>query len=136
MTSGFLSTNVFRGLAFRVLLFLSLALLPIGLIAVVQTREIADQNLSNAELSLLAITEQASALQSNAIQEAFGAADALASIVNLIKDDDVSCSAFLREYQETSDLYTVISFIQPDGKRECVSSGIPEIGRASCRERV
>ncbi|MGR3509081.1 MAG: sensor histidine kinase [Sulfitobacter sp.] len=126
MTSGFLSTNVFRGLAFRVLLFLSLALLPIGLIAVVQTREIADQNLSNAELSLLAITEQASALQSNAIQEAFGAADALASIVNLIKDDDVSCSAFLREYQETSDLYTVISFIQPDGKRECVSSGIPD----------
>ena len=126
MTSGFLSTNVFRGLAFRVLLFLSLALLPIGLIAVVQTREIADQNLSNAELSLLAITEQASALQSNSIQEAFGAADALASIVNLIKDDDVSCSAFLREYQETSDLYTVISFIQPDGKRECVSSGIQD----------
>ena len=77
MTSGFLSTNIFRGLAFRVLLFLSLALLPIGLIAVVQTREIAEQNLENAELSLLAITEQASAKESGTIQEAFGAAAAL-----------------------------------------------------------
>jgi two-component sensor histidine kinase len=124
VTSGFLSTNIFRGLAFRVLLFLSLALLPIGLIAVVQTREIAEQNLENAELSLLAITEQASAKESGTIQEAFGAAAALASVVKLIKSDNVSCSAFMREYQQSSDLYTVASFIQNDGRMDCVSTGV------------
>jgi len=124
MTSGFLSTNIFRGLAFRVLLFLSLALLPIGLIAVVQTREIADQSLENAELSLLAITEQASTLENGTIREAFGAAAALASVVKLIKSDDVSCSAFMREYQELSELYTVVSFITPEGNMDCVSTGV------------
>ncbi len=126
MTSGFLSTNVLRGLTFRVLLFLSLALLPIGLIAVVQTRQIAAQNVKNAELSLLAITEQASSQESSMIQEAFGAADALASVVNLIKYDSVSCSSFLREYQQASNLYTIVSFIEVDGKLNCVSSGIPD----------
>lgn len=124
MTSGFLSTNIFRGLAFRVLLFLSLALLPIGLIAVIQTREIADQSLENAELSLLAITEQASTLENGTIREAFGAAAALASVVKLIKSDDVSCSAFMREYQELSELYTVVSFITPEGNMDCVSTGV------------
>jgi len=124
MTSGFLSTNVLRGLTFRVLLFLSLALLPIGLIAVVQTREIADDNLANAELSLLALTEQASSMESNLIQEAFGAADALASVVNLIKNDNVSCSSFLREYQQTSNIYTVVGFITIDGRLDCVSTGV------------
>jgi hypothetical protein len=110
MTSGFLGADVFRGLTFRVLLFLSLALLPIGVISVVQTREIADQNMVNAELSLLAITEQASSTESSLIQEAFGAADALAAVVNLIKADSFSCSSFLREYQESSNLYTIVSF--------------------------
>lgn len=125
MTSGFLGTDVLRGLTFRILLFLSLALLPIGLIAVVQTREIADQNLENAELSLIAITEQASNQESSMIQEAFGAADALASVVNLIRADGVSCSSFLREYQELSNLYTVVSFIRTDGTSNCTSTGIP-----------
>lgn len=124
MTSGFLSTNVLRGLTFRVLLFLSLALLPIGLIAVVQTREIADQNLANAELSLLALTEQASFKERNLIQEAFGAADALASVVNLIRGDNVSCSSFLREYQQSSLIYSVVGFITLDGRLDCVSTGI------------
>ncbi|SFS83037.1 Two-component sensor histidine kinase, contains HisKA and HATPase domains [Sulfitobacter marinus] len=124
MTSGFPGTDIFRGLTFRVLLFLSLALLPIGLISVVQTREIAEQNIMNAELSLLAITEQASSSESGLIQEAFGGADALASVVNLIKADSFSCSAFLREYQKSSNLYTLVSFVRVDGQMECVSNGI------------
>lgn len=132
MTSGFLTTNVLRGLAFKVLLFLSLALLPIGLISVFQTREIADQNLANSELSLLAITEQASTQESSMIQEAFGAAEALASVVNLIKRDSRSCSAFLSEYQQASDLYTVVSYVMASGEVNCASSGagldISELG--------
>ncbi|EEB84774.1 sensor histidine kinase [Roseobacter sp. GAI101] len=123
MTSGFLTTDVLRSLAFKVLLFLSLALLPIGLISVFQTREIAEQNLENSELSLLAITEQASSQESSMIQEAFGAAEALASVVSLIKRDSRSCSAFLREYQKSSNLYTVVSYVMANGEINCISSG-------------
>lgn len=124
MTSGFFATDILRGLTFRILLFLSLALLPIGLIAVVQTREIAEQAVVNAELSLLAITEQASSTEGDLIQEAFGGADALASVVNLIKADSFSCSAFLREYQKASQLYTIVSFVTVSGQMDCVSSGV------------
>lgn len=63
MTSGFLRNSLFGGLAFRVLLFLSLALLPIGLIAFIQTQQIADQSKRTAELSLIALTEQAAATE-------------------------------------------------------------------------
>ena len=63
MTSGFFSGGLLRGLAIRVLFFLSLALMPIGLIAIVQTREIGKQNQTSAELSLLAVTEQASSAE-------------------------------------------------------------------------
>ena len=115
--------NFLRGLAFRVLLFLTLALLPMGLIAVIQTREIAEQSAINAELSLLAITERASADERTLVQEAFGAADALAAVVRLIRDQPEPCSAFLREYQAESGIYTVVTYIRKDGLSDCSSSG-------------
>ena len=34
------------------------------------------------------------------------------------------CSAFMREYQELSELYTVVSFITPEGNMDCVSTGV------------
>ena len=94
MTSGFLRNSFFGGLAFRVLLFLSLALLPIGLIAVQQTREIAEQSQRTAELSLLAVTEQAAAVERTTLQEALGAGRALAAIVALARDDPARYADF------------------------------------------
>ena len=112
-----------RGLTIRILLFLSLALLPIGLIAVVQTRQIADQSRQSAELSLIAVTEQASAAERRVIQEAFGAAEALTSIVRLRRDDPEECTAFLKEYKQASDIYSLVGFIGLDGKMTCSSTG-------------
>ena len=123
MTSGFFNGDLLRGLTVRVLLFLSLALLPIGLIAVVQTRQIAEQSRMSAELSLLAITEQASAAERLIIQEAFGAAEALSPMVRLWGDDNSLCSEFLAAYAEASNAYSLVGFIQPDGRMTCSSEG-------------
>ncbi len=123
MTGGFLDGDVFRGLAFRILVFLSLALLPFGLIAVVQTREIARQAEANAELSLLGLTELASGAERSYIQEAFGAGEALSSIVRLFGEEQEACSSFLRTYRESSDVYSVVGFIPTDGVMTCSSAG-------------
>jgi two-component sensor histidine kinase len=123
MTSAFRNGNFLRGLAFRVLLFLSLAMLPIGLISFVQTREIADQAVVNANLSLLAITEQSTTRERTILQEAFGAADALSTLIGLIRDDSHACSAFLRRYLEETGTYDVVSFIRIDGQTLCSSAG-------------
>ncbi len=121
MTSGLFSGGVLRGLALRMLFFLSLALLPIGLIAVVQTRQITEQSRVNAELSLLAVTEQATAAERMVLQDAFGAADALGSIVRIRQRNSEECSAFLKEYREASHIYSLVGFIDISGRMECSS---------------
>jgi two-component sensor histidine kinase len=125
MTSGFLSGSILRGLAVRVLFFLSLALLPIGLIAIVQTRQISDQSQASAELSLLAVTEQASGAERRVLQEAFGAAEALAAFVRLRRNDTAECSGFLKEYKEASGIYGLVGFIPIDGQMTCSTSFEP-----------
>lgn len=123
MTGGFLDGDIFRGLAFRILIFLSLALLPFGLIAVVQTREIARQAEANAELSLLGLTELASGAERSFIQEAFGAGEALSSIVRLFGQQQEACVSFLRTYRDSSEVYSVVGFIPTDGVMTCSSDG-------------
>lgn len=111
-----------RGLATRVLFFLSLALLPIGLIAISQTQQISKQNRVNGELSLLAVTEQASTAERHVFQTAFSAAEALASIVQLHSRDDAACSRFFRAYLAANPTYRLVGFIEPSGKMSCSSA--------------
>ena len=121
MTSGFFTGDLLRGLAVRVLLFLSLTLLPIGLVSIGQTRQLAEQSRTSAELSLLAVTERVSSAEQSVLQEAFGAAEALASIVVERRTSAKDCSALLQEYKEASDRYTLVGFIASDGKMTCSS---------------
>lgn len=125
MTSGFFSGDLLRGLAFRVLFFLSLALLPIGLIAISQTQQIAGQNRINAELSLIAITEQAASAEAQILREAFGAADAVRSIAKLHRDDVEKCSEFFRAYQKDNPYFSLVGFIPIDGVMVCSSAQAP-----------
>jgi len=122
MTSGFLRNSFFGGLTFRMLLFLSMALLPIGLIAFVQTQQIADQSQRSAELSLIAVTEQAADVERTALQEALGAGRALASVVKLMRDDAVQCSEVLQAYETEVGKYALVGFVRSDGIMNCSSS--------------
>jgi len=124
MTSGFLRNSLFGGLAFRVLLFLSLALLPIGMIAVVQTKQIAEQSQNAAELSLIAVTEQAAATERTLLQEALGAGRALTSVVKLVHDDPDQCSDFLKTYKDEVSKYRLVGYIKVDGLMDCSSTHI------------
>ncbi|WP_187429554.1 hypothetical protein ROLI_040580 [Roseobacter fucihabitans] len=123
MTGGFLHGDLFRGLTFRILVFLSLALLPFGLIAIVQTRELARQADTNAELSLLGLTEQASGAERTIIQEGLGAAQALSSIVGIFADDPLACASFLHAYQQASNRYSLVGFLPANGVMTCSSAG-------------
>jgi two-component sensor histidine kinase len=122
MTSGFLNSSLLGGLAFRVLLFLSLALLPIGLIAVIQTKQIADQSQRSAELSLIAVTEQAAATERTLLQEALGAGRALTSVVKLVREDLIRCSDFLKSYKDENTIYRLVGFVALDGQMDCSST--------------
>ncbi|KIN65833.1 Sensor histidine kinase [Sulfitobacter noctilucae] len=121
MTSGFFSGQLIRGLALRVLFFLSLALFPIGLIAVGQTQQISKQNRTNAELSLLAITEQASSAERQILQEAFSAGDALSSIIPSYRENLGACRDLFGQYQMANPQYSVAGFIEIDGRVRCSS---------------
>jgi len=125
MTSGFLSGNLFRGLAFRVLFFLSLALLPIGLLAISQTQQIAKQYRENAELALMSITERASTAERRVLHNAFSAGEALASTISLFWDDDAACSEFLRAYQNANPGYVLVGYIPVSGMMRCSSAETP-----------
>ncbi|WP_432817304.1 sensor histidine kinase [Sulfitobacter sp. JB4-11] len=125
MTYGFITGAVLRGLAFRVLFFLSLALLPIGLIAIVQTQQITQQTQTNAELSLLAVTEQATFAETEILQQAFGASETLGPVVKLMRNDPVACSRFLRAYKDASITYSLVGFIDSTGMMTCSSSDAP-----------
>ncbi|MEQ6202115.1 sensor histidine kinase [Sulfitobacter sp. HNIBRBA2951] len=121
MTSGFLRSGLFGGLAFRVLLFLSLTLLPIGLVAVLQTQQISQQSKRAAELSLLGVTDQVVATQRTMLQEALGAGRALATVVGLVQDDPRQCSDFLDSYRREVRKYLLVGFVRADGMMECSS---------------
>ena len=126
MTGGFLDADVFRGLAFRILIFLTLALLPFGLISIFQTREIGRQANFNSELSLLALTGQASATERQIYQEAFGAAQALSAVTQIYKRDPQACNSFLAAYKDASQLYSFVGYQAPDGAVRCASRPVEQ----------
>ncbi|WP_298858579.1 histidine kinase dimerization/phosphoacceptor domain -containing protein [uncultured Sulfitobacter sp.] len=101
---------------------MSLALLPIGLIAFIQTQQIADQSQRTAELSLIAVTEQAAATERSLLQEALGASRALTSVVKLVRDNPRQCSDFLKSYKEEVSKYRLVGFIDVNGKMDCSST--------------
>ena len=119
MTGGFLDADIFRGLAFRILLFLTLALLPFGLISVFQTREIARQANFNSELSLLALTGQASVSERAVLLEAFGAGQALSAVAQIYARDTQACSSFLKAYKRASGVYSFVGYLEADGTMRC-----------------
>ncbi|KIN74158.1 sensor histidine kinase [Sulfitobacter guttiformis] len=122
MTSGFLRNSLFGSLAFRVILFLSLALLPIGIIAFVQNQQIAEQSQRTAELSLIAVTEQAAATERSLLQEALGASRALTSVVKLVRNNPARCSDFLKSYKDEVSKYLVVGFVDTSGMMQCSST--------------
>lgn len=111
----------FNSLSVRVAIFLSLALLPLGLLAVLQTRDLTREIQSRAELSLLALTDHAASGERQTIERALGAAEALSAVLRMIRTSPDACTTYLSEYLNSSQRYSYVGFIPPDGLVRCAS---------------
>ena len=80
-------TSRIGGLRFRIAAFLALALLPIGVLGIVQTRDLAHEVESRSELTLLALTSSAAFGERQVFERAFGAAEGLSAVLDLLRDD-------------------------------------------------
>ncbi|SHF75963.1 Two-component sensor histidine kinase, contains HisKA and HATPase domains [Litoreibacter ascidiaceicola] len=112
----------FDTLAFKVVVFLSLALLPIGLIAVNQGRAVNQQAQQRLELALIAWTDLAAAEERKTIQRAFAAAEALSTVLPVIKDDPQACYDMLTNYRIKSKQFSLIGFPDETGQMNCSTS--------------
>ncbi|WP_116083069.1 sensor histidine kinase [Tropicimonas sp. IMCC34011] len=118
-----LPSRLFSGLGTRLVMLLSIALLPLGLIAVWQTREVTRSIREVAEVSVLALTEQAALGERRLLYTAIGAASALGSVLPEMSDDAERCESYLGNFVEQSQLYTYVGFLPLDGQVTCSSLG-------------
>ncbi|MGC1261424.1 MAG: histidine kinase dimerization/phosphoacceptor domain -containing protein [Jannaschia helgolandensis] len=102
---------------------LSIALLPIGLIAVMQTLSVASKAQVNAELALLALTEQAAVQERLTLRLARGAADALAIVMLELRDQSDICSRIMQDFVARSDRFSYAGFTAVSGESTCNSAG-------------
>lgn len=111
-----------RGLRFRVAAVLALALLPIGVVGILQTRDLSQEVRIRTELTLQALTDRASFGERQVIERAFGAAEALSSVLLEIRDEPESCRRYLSDYLEATGRYSFIGFLPPGGVISCSSA--------------
>lgn len=112
-----------ESLRFRVAAVLAAALLPIGVVGIVQNQTLAQEVQNRSELTLLALTNRAAFGERQIVERAFGAAEALSSVLQLIRDDPESCRDYLGTYLETTGRYSFIGFLRRDGTVTCSSAG-------------
>ena len=111
-----------RGLRFRVAAVLALALLPIGVVGILQTRDLSQEVRIRTELTLQALPARASFGERQVIERAFGAAEALSSVLLEIRDEPESCRRYLSDYLEATGRYSFIGFLPPGGVLSCSSA--------------
>ena len=111
----------YRSLRVRIILLISLVALPIGLIAVYQTKELAQSADRNAELALLALSDQATQSDRLIVQRALGAARMLGGISDLLLADPDSCADVLSRYLEQEPNFSFASITDANGRSRCSS---------------
>ena len=108
-----------RRLTARILLFLTLALVPLGIIGVVQNQRLNDEIQQRADLTLLALTEQAASGERRAIQGTFRAAQTLAGTIDYLLQDPAGCSEALQRQSGADSDFAFIGFIDIEGLSTC-----------------
>ncbi len=91
----------------------------------IQTRSVAETARSNAELALLALTQQAATDERLALVQASGGADALAVVVPELTRSTPRCSTYMERFVERSARFSFAGFIPVSGRMECSSAGRP-----------
>ncbi|UWR01298.1 sensor histidine kinase (plasmid) [Rhodobacteraceae bacterium S2214] len=111
----------YHGLRARVILMLSLAAFPIGMIAVFQTTRLAETADENAELALLALSDQAVQAERLLIQRAFGAANMLGNLAPYLLENPDECAPVLQGVIQTEPSFSFAGIMPLDGVMDCSS---------------
>ena len=112
----------YKGLRVRLTLMLSIAALPIGLIAVFQTSQLAETADLNAELALLALSDQAVQSERLLIQRAIGAAEMLGGVVPLLEQNPELCKPYLSDVLAKDTDFSFVGILPLDGVVTCSST--------------
>ncbi|PUB14924.1 sensor histidine kinase [Yoonia sediminilitoris] len=113
----------YNSLRVQIVLLLTLALLPLGAVAIYQTDRVAKESEHNAELALLALTEQAAQGEEATIERAFGVGRFLATIAGQLIANPALCTSYLEQFADGVESYSVIGVLPKSGILACSSSG-------------
>ncbi|MGR3433931.1 MAG: sensor histidine kinase [Shimia sp.] len=105
----------------RLLGLLSLALFPLALISVYQTWNVLQEAERIARSSLMERTFAVSAQERALVREAFGAADAMASVVAL--QTDAECSAMVADFVDRHPEFVFAGYFEASGRMGCTPTG-------------
>lgn len=114
-----------NSLTVRLILFLLIALVPVGLIAVLQTRQVGIQSDRNAQLALIALTEQTAKDQEHKIRASFAAAHAFGTAAALGPLYTQRCQAAMQGFVARHETVRSAAFLMPSGQAVCVNKGNP-----------
>ncbi len=116
-------SRIVQRLGFQIAFLLAAGLLPLTLISMFTSLRAVDEMQARSEAALTGDTMLAASNQVRLIQEARGAAAAIASLIGPLLGDDAACNAALRDFVAEHPVYAVAAFIPRDGKMRCSSSG-------------
>lgn len=117
-------SEFFDGLAFRIAALLAVALFPLGLISVYQMLYVSEAIDRRSEVTLDSLTAQAAANEIGLIRGGFGAASALAGVVQVVDPNDpLNCSLPFQAFVAENAQYSFAGFVSKDGVLRCASGG-------------
>lgn len=120
-----IAASVVRKLGFQLALVLAVVLLPLTLISLLKSVALLSEVNARSEAALTGETMLAAGREMNLIQEARGAAAALAATLPAIIADDKACNATLRNFGAGHPEYSLVAFIPRNGMMYCSSTGKP-----------
>ena len=119
------SSSLVRKLGFQLALVLAVVLLPLTLISLLKSVALLSEVNARSEAALTGETMLAAGREMNLIQEARGAAAALAATLPAFLADNTACNAALRDFGKAHAEYSLVAFIPRDGMMNCSSTGKP-----------
>ncbi len=117
------------GLALRLIGVLTLAILPLALISFYQTAQVMKESDNLSETVLLDRTERAASRERELIQQAIGAAKALAETEIVMVEDANLCNGVLQSLVQGDNTYSMAGYITSSGRVACASETTDEILR-------
>ncbi|MCR8825497.1 sensor histidine kinase [Pseudosulfitobacter koreensis] len=91
--------------------------------SVLQTRDLSYEVDNRSELALLALTNTAAVSERQVFERAFGAAQALTAVLQLMLVEPERCGNYLRQYIDETGSYSFVGFLNPAGVMVCSSGG-------------